>query len=122
MLRKSGTGKAVLTESIKSAAGKTKHKLPQPQERPSLPSRTSSMPKSVLKVLIVEDNLVNQRVLQKQLKNLGCITHVANHGGEALDILNTSRFWKGHESDGIELAVVLMDLEVGQNNLMSIRH
>jgi CheY-like chemotaxis protein len=62
--------------------------------------------------LILEDNLVNQRVLQKQLKNNGFITEVANHGGEALDILKTTRFWKGKEKDGIELAVILTDLEM----------
>ncbi|GAB7353225.1 hypothetical protein MBLNU459_g3744t2 [Dothideomycetes sp. NU459] len=72
----------------------------------------------VIKVLIVEDNLVNQRVLQKQLKNLGCTVHVANHGGEALDILRRSTWWN-HEhdsdtkpSDRIQLSVVLMDQEM----------
>ncbi|KAF1988615.1 hypothetical protein K402DRAFT_419437 [Aulographum hederae CBS 113979] len=49
-----------------------------------------------ISVLIVEDNLVNQRVLQKQLKNLGFTTHVANHGGEALDRLRQSTYW--HEN------------------------
>jgi signal transduction histidine kinase len=65
-----------------------------------------------LDVLIVEDNLVNQKVLQKQLRNQGCTTHVANHGGEALDILKTSRFWKGNEGTGIHISVILMDLEM----------
>lgn len=65
-----------------------------------------------LKVLIVEDNLVNQKVLRKQLLNLGCTVHVANHGGEALDIFQKSRFWKGKETSGLELSVVLMDLEM----------
>ncbi|CAK7197357.1 hypothetical protein SEUCBS139899_000002 [Sporothrix eucalyptigena] len=41
----------------------------------------------VLDVLIVEDNIVNQRVLQRQLDKCGNRTMVANHGGEALDIL-----------------------------------
>ncbi|CAK7567786.1 MAG: hypothetical protein SEPTF4163_005755 [Sporothrix epigloea] len=40
-----------------------------------------------LDVLIVEDNIVNQRVLQRQLDKCGNRTMVANHGGEALDIL-----------------------------------
>ena len=68
---------------------------------------------SNLKILIVEDNLVNQRVLQKQLKNLGCAVAVANHGGEALAYLQTTRFWKGKsQSEGVELSIVLMDLEM----------
>ncbi|KZL88033.1 hsp90-like protein [Colletotrichum incanum] len=63
-------------------------------------------------VLIVEDNIVNQRVLRKQLQNCGNITHVANHGGEALDQLKKSRFWVGNEAEGFELSVILMDLEM----------
>lgn len=60
-------------------------------------------------VLVVEDNLVNQKVLSKQLKGAGCIVSVANHGGEALDFLEKSHFCK---DGGEALNVVLMDLEV----------
>lgn len=67
---------------------------------------------SPLKVLIVEDNLVNQKVLAKQLQKLSCVVHLANHGGEALDRLMNSRFWKGKENSGTELDVILMDLEM----------
>lgn len=74
------------------------------------PRRT--VEKSSIKVFIVEDNLVNQRVLQRQLRNLGYIVHVANHGGEALDRLKESRYWQGHEEDGLDLSVILMDLEM----------
>jgi signal transduction histidine kinase/DNA-binding NarL/FixJ family response regulator len=63
-------------------------------------------------ILIVEDNIVNQKVLSKQLRSVGCIVSVANHGEEALAFLATSRFWKGQEEDGKELAIVLMDLEM----------
>ena len=54
--------------------------------------RDTSSAKS-LDVLIVEDNLVNQRVLQRQLQLSGNNTFVANHGGEALEELRRSRFW-----------------------------
>ena len=67
---------------------------------------------AVKKVLIVEDNLVNQRVLQKQLKNLGTEVHLANHGGEALDKLRKSTYWAANNGKGIELGVVLMDQEM----------
>ncbi|KAH7093593.1 putative histidine kinase HHK11p [Paraphoma chrysanthemicola] len=52
-------------------------------------------PKSptTLHVLVVEDNLVNQRVLAKQLRNLGCIVSVANHGREAIDFLEKTIHW-----------------------------
>jgi len=65
-------------------------------------------------VLIVEDNLVNQRVLQKQLKNMGTVVHLANHGGEAIDRLMQSTYWKDDRprKDKVELGVVLMDQEM----------
>lgn len=74
-------------------------------------------------VLIVEDNLVNQKVLQKQLKNQGFTVHVANHGGECLDQLCNSTYYYHHAAPGggggggetpapLELSVVLMDQEM----------
>lgn len=63
-------------------------------------------------VLIVEDNLINQKVLNRQLMNGGNTTYTANHGQEALTLLESSRFWKGHESDGYDISVILMDLEM----------
>lgn len=69
-------------------------------------------PEEALKVLIVEDNLVNQRVLAKQLRKVGCIVYLANHGGEAIERIKESRFWKGREEDGIDINVILMDLEM----------
>ncbi|KAF1937639.1 hypothetical protein EJ02DRAFT_458538 [Clathrospora elynae] len=54
-----------------------------------------------LHVLLVEDNLINQQVLGKQLKKAGCQVSVANHGLEALETLEKETF-----------DVVLMDLEM----------
>lgn len=74
--------------------------------------------KKDIKVLIVEDNLVNQRVLQKQLKHLGFTVYVANHGGECLDRLRESNWWKDNRvptmasSQTLDLGVVLMDQEM----------
>lgn len=53
---------------------------------------------------------VNQRVLSKQLKNMGMEVHVANHGGEAIERLMQSTYWReGQDQEGrIELNVVLM--------------
>ncbi|KAF9728942.1 hypothetical protein PMIN02_010308 [Paraphaeosphaeria minitans] len=65
-----------------------------------------------LKVLIVEDNLVNQKVLRRQLENSGIKTYVANHGGEAIEKLKQSRYWKGHGADAVDLGVFLMDKEM----------
>ncbi|KAK8016337.1 hypothetical protein PG993_014526 [Apiospora rasikravindrae] len=39
-------------------------------------------------------------------------TQVANHGGEALEVLKRSRYWTGMEATGNEISVILMDLEM----------
>lgn len=77
-----------------------------PQDKPKAKEERDT------RVLIVEDNLVNQRVLTKQLRNLGFDVHLANHGGEALDKLQLSRFWHSAGPDAIDLNVVLMDQEM----------
>ncbi|KAK4504082.1 hypothetical protein PRZ48_004997 [Zasmidium cellare] len=71
-------------------------------------------PPAVKKVLIVEDNLVNQKVLQKQLKNNGLVVHLANHGGEALEKIMQSTYWRDSKGPDpkLELGVVLMDQEM----------
>jgi CheY-like chemotaxis protein len=63
-------------------------------------------------VLIVEDNLINQKVLNRQLRHGGNKTFTANHGQEALTLLEKSRFWAGRGSDGYDISVILMDLEM----------
>ena len=65
-----------------------------------------------LRVLIVEDNEVNQRVLSKQLRNLGAKVGVANHGGDCLAFLQRTNHWAGRERGGEDLAIILMDLEM----------
>lgn len=74
------------------------------------PIRDQNFQLGIKRVLIVEDNLVNQRVLSKQLKNIGMEVHVANHGGEAIERLMQSTYWRdGHDQQGrLELGVVLM--------------
>lgn len=72
-------------------------------------------------VLLVEDNLINQRVLARQLRKAKCTVTIANHGEEALAILEQSMYWK-HDALGIvsaedgpkpiSLDVVLMDAEM----------
>ncbi|KAJ4376119.1 hypothetical protein N0V83_001400 [Neocucurbitaria cava] len=62
-----------------------------------------------LHILIVEDNLVNQKVLSKQLTKAGCIISTADNGLQALDHLTTTSY---HTPSGIPLSVILMDLEM----------
>ncbi|EHL01827.1 putative Hybrid signal transduction histidine kinase K [Glarea lozoyensis 74030] len=74
--------------------------------------RILEIPAAPKHVLVVEDNLVNQKVLSKQLRAAGCIVAVANHGREALEFLQTTHFWTGLEDEGVKLSIVLMDLEM----------
>lgn len=87
----------------------------QGQHQQGTPPPLSRVDRKEIVVLIVEDNLVNQKVLQKQLKNQGFVVHVANHGGECLDQLRHSvHFAKPDRTKGplLELSVVLMDQEM----------
>lgn len=54
-----------------------------------------------LKILIVEDNQVNQKLLQIVLKNLGCETDVASNGEAAVEKVKTNKY-----------DLVLMDLQM----------
>ncbi|EME43361.1 hypothetical protein DOTSEDRAFT_72688 [Dothistroma septosporum NZE10] len=72
-------------------------------------------------ILLAEDNLINQRVLAKQLRAKGCTVTVANHGEEALQILEKSERWsKGNNAVRLDAAraptvrvdIILMDIEM----------
>lgn len=106
--RRNSSGKAIYRSNT---TGKRRPSAITPNNSPPLPN-ASMLDYSKMKVLIVEDNLVNQRVLQKQLRNIGFVAEVANHGGQALEILKTSQFWAGQEKTGMDLAIILMDLEM----------
>ncbi|KAL3426487.1 hsp90-like protein [Phlyctema vagabunda] len=63
-------------------------------------------------VLIVEDNLVNQQLLRKQLEKAKCVVYVANHGAEALDVLETTTSWHEKGPYSKHLDIILMDWEM----------
>ena len=79
-----------------------------------------------LNVLVVEDNLINQKVLATQLRKIGCVVHVANHGQEAIEQIMLSQYWISFPTTtspnakrvskssppAIQIDVVLMDLEM----------
>jgi signal transduction histidine kinase/CheY-like chemotaxis protein len=67
---------------------------------------------TTMHVLLVEDNLVNQKILNKQLTRAGCIVHVANHGLEALEILRQSSCWHEPIKEPKRLDIILMDWEM----------
>jgi CheY-like chemotaxis protein len=64
-----------------------------------------------LHILIVEVNLVNQRVLAKQLRMIGMHFTVANHGEEALEYLRSTNLC-AKDGSGNSLSLILMDWEM----------
>lgn len=63
-----------------------------------------------IEILLVEDNLINQKVLSKQLRRSGWTVNVANHGVEALDFIKTSRYWRDNNNKGAEISFILLDV------------
>ena len=67
---------------------------PQLPIRPAGAAATRSSPP---RLLLVEDNLINARVLTKQLEKVGCVVYNANHGGEALEFLKRTKLWHEYQ-------------------------
>jgi CheY-like chemotaxis protein len=63
-------------------------------------------------VLLVEDNLVNQKILLKQLSDAGCHVNVANNGVEAVKFLSNSDIWYEPVPECKHLDIILMDWEM----------
>ncbi|KAG5806216.1 hypothetical protein H9Q74_011908 [Fusarium xylarioides] len=99
------------TPSTTNPTKKTVHLLtPNPSARTRRESILAAVftPTS-LTIHIVEDNLINQKVLVNQLRKAGCTVSATNDGLEALEFLKKTHFFKAGGSD---LSVVLMDLEM----------
>ncbi|KAH6611876.1 hypothetical protein C7974DRAFT_476635 [Boeremia exigua] len=93
-------------------------------------STEQAMKRAKLNILIVEDNLVNQKVLKKQLAKFGWDISVAGDGQQALDWLKGSVYWRGtpknahektaeHEEKDYfatpslhDIDIILMDIEM----------
>lgn len=75
-----------------------------------MPAIPGSPAESKFDILLVEDNLINQKVLSKQLRRSGCTVHVANQGVEALDFIKTSRYWRDNGGNGHEISFILLDV------------
>lgn len=82
------------------------------EDQPHVHPANHEVAASDLYVLIVEDNIVNQRVLAKQLRSVGVNVTVANHGGEALDHLRTTTYCVAGEAESSKLSLILMDWEM----------
>jgi len=94
------------------------------KERERMPSRSEL---TKLYVLIVEDNIINQRVLAHQLRQEGCVVDIVKNGQQALDFLSKTTFAARSSDRSISLpgkleeaptkaplplSIVLLDLEM----------
>ena len=106
-----------------------------PQSRPTTPKGSSRLdpPAAVVieGILVVEDNLVNQRITKRGLQDAGYDVYVANHGAEALEKIGCTQWMSLREESGSDdsvcdcdvapfdgsgettkLSIVLMDIEM----------
>ena len=95
-----------------------KNEVPQPSD-----------PGSAITVMIVEDNIINQNVLNRQLKRVGFSTVTADHGEQALEQLRKSTLWLANhgvttaDADLIPVSAVLCDLEMPvMDGLTCVKH
>lgn len=99
-----------------SSLQNTIHRALQPSEEPG--TNEGRAENDHISVLIVEDNLVNQKLLDKHLSRMGCLTTCANNGQEALDVIKQSAWGT---PGGKRLEIVLMDIEVIRAVCMSVQ-
>lgn len=106
--------------SIRAQASALSNRTRDEKDLPPTPPARGEIKLTDLDVLIVEDNLVNQRVLAKQLRNVGMKVSVANHGGEALEHLKTTTYCAANRTTAKPLSLILMDWEmpVSQSQMM----
>ncbi|KAI4836100.1 hypothetical protein E4T44_08450 [Aureobasidium sp. EXF-8845] len=78
--------------------------------------------KSDINILIVEDNVLNQKVLRQQLSKLGYSVFVADNGLECLSHLQNTKHWRGPtpttkgtsptSTSPSTISLILMDIEM----------
>lgn len=89
----------------------------KPAHEKAITNGTSSssfdLPTPVVRLLVVEDNLINQKVMRKQLLRAGFEVAVANHGKEALECIYPTSS-PPHQNQNLPppFDVILMDVEM----------
>ncbi|KAJ6786623.1 hypothetical protein PWT90_03712 [Aphanocladium album] len=98
-----------LNRALLSSQSSCRPNSPKTTRLAASTARTASRPLANSHILVVEDNLINQKVLVKQLEKLGSQVSVANDGLEALAYIKKTHFCI---DDGLKLSLILMDLEM----------
>ncbi|KAF9693442.1 hypothetical protein EKO04_008877 [Ascochyta lentis] len=82
---------------------------------PAAGQNQTAQAQAQLRILLVEDNLVNQKVLSKQLKRQGHTVHTSDNGQEAFNFIKTTQHWKDGANPSEAppaIDVILMDIEM----------
>lgn len=82
-----GAGSIFWFELRLPLAPQTAARSPAPATQPPAPR-----PEFPLRILLAEDNPVNQQVARRMLERLGCLVDVAAHGEEALRLFERNRY------------------------------
>ncbi len=64
---------------------------PPPPMRPLAVPETAPVLRDARQVLLVEDNVVSQKIATAFLRKLGCLVQVASNGAEALSLISADR-------------------------------
>jgi len=92
--------RSLLFETIMSLFGKKLAKTPQLLKKPVSITADINAIKGA-RILVVEDNLINQKVIQKTIEAEGLVVAIANDGKEAVNMV-----------DNADFDVVLMDMQM----------
>jgi signal transduction histidine kinase len=96
-----------MTSSTRTVSRNTASQATSPPLHSPRPRRPSEV--TGFKILVVEDNLINQRVLKRQLESRGCTVWTANNGKEAVEFIEKSSLNcdAGPDADEIEICFMV---------------
>jgi CheY-like chemotaxis protein len=82
------SGVLITRHSVAEAHAAAAHLRPEPTGEPA----TKDLPAVWARVLVVEDNVINQKVAKRLLEKLGCRVDLAANGKEAVDMVESMPF------------------------------